>query len=511
MTNKIELNELINEYMDELTETWPKNRYENNKSPKELIRKIYEKLNNYEEIEAIHKILLPKVKTGFTFDSTATIRNNDELTILERDLHLDIINEGATEHHLIIGDNYNGLQNLLLTHKEKVQFIYIDPPYSTQGSKFTYDDSFESKDIWLNFMNERLRLAKSLLTNDGAIFVSIDDNMQAELKLLLDDIMGCDNHICTFSYKKGPGSNKSSYIKKTNEFIHFYAKNKSHIKINKIVNNENTGDSKLYNKGNTLRKLCFPKGSIWHKEIGKYNDEDSYIENEWKWSQEKVYEEIEKGTYFILKKENTKNVRYVRSTTETPFSNYIDDSDKKGNLAGDTRLRGIFNDKLLFTNPKSPWLIKYLMNLIKLNKNSVILDFFSGSGTTCDAVFQYNNDNKTNLSFIGIQLNEVIDFTGDNKKLDKEFSDGTTVTSIDQITYRRIRNLIQGETHWNEVYPNNSLYVHKLRKVNIGLNSNDFDLNDLLTNDSSYYKLNKDKSINFSEIYDLTLDLKKQN
>ena len=174
-------------------------------------------------------------------------------------------------HLLIEGDNYHSLSVLNYTHAEKIDVIYIDPPYNTGNKEFIYNDRRVSKDDpyrhseWLSFMDNRLRLAKNLLTDDGVVFISIDDNEQAHLRILCDKIYGEDNFIGNFIWrKKSGGGQTDDYFVIEHEYILVYRKTKKFTWINeytevdvKAVGSDEHGDfaiTKLEKWGNGSRR-----------------------------------------------------------------------------------------------------------------------------------------------------------------------------------------------------------------------------------------------------------------
>ena len=209
-----------------------------------------------QEVQAYADFLFNKRRTGFAFDYSPEIAKGRLITLREdKDRRInvnDIISED--ENKLIIGDNYNALKALLITHKEKIDVIYIDPPYNTESaktdgnndsykegtsSKFIYKDKF-GRTGWLNMIKDRLTLAKDLMKDDGVIFVSIDDSEQAYLKVLMDEIFGEENFISInniLDNLKGKVSDK--FISYTSHYVIMYSKNKKKLgKFNKIDQNK---------------------------------------------------------------------------------------------------------------------------------------------------------------------------------------------------------------------------------------------------------------------------------
>ncbi|MGL4617428.1 MAG: DNA methyltransferase [Mycoplasmoidaceae bacterium] len=209
------------------------------------------------EAQSYADFLFNKRKTGFAFDYSPEIARGRIITLREdkgRRINVDD-NILSDENKLIIGDNYNALKSLQITHKEKIDVIYIDPPYNTEKaknegnndsykdgspSKFYYKDKF-GRTGWLTMMKDRLTLAKELLKDDGIIFISIDDTEQAYLKILMDEIFGEENFIANLIIDKRNAQNDAKKFEKNHEYILTYQKS-DNFKINVLYeNNPNLG------------------------------------------------------------------------------------------------------------------------------------------------------------------------------------------------------------------------------------------------------------------------------
>lgn len=394
---------------------------------------------------------------------------------------------------IIEGDNYHALSVLNYTHAGKIDVIYIDPPYNTGNKDFIYNDRIvdiedgyrHSK--WLSFMEKRLRLAKNLLAPDGIIFISIDDNEQAYLKVLCDEIFGPENFVTNFIWEKTQHFGRQKLNTYNNaDYILCYAKNKFSDKIKELLVEKiktDLLDAPLYNASNNVHKLTFKPGVVkFNMSDGIYNNSTSndYIlenpvqikkgknSNEFslsfrsRWSQRTIEEEIEKGTSFWVKTENFA-IRAIysdnKSTTVAPkqilFTNLKNPhcahsrfNIKVGtNESATSQLSNILG-KSLFSYPKPTSLISYLISLIfhetqgEYRNDLIVLDFFAGSGTTGQAVLELNAEDGGNRQFILCTNNE------NNIATD--------------VTYPRIKTVITGNrpdgTRYSDGIPANIRY-----------------------------------------------------
>ncbi|KAA6233749.1 hypothetical protein FMM56_02245 [Campylobacter sp. LR264d] len=222
-----------------------------NQEQKAIAKKIIENTPD-SDLHEVFNFITQRVKLGFVFDEAPEVNHNAVSFVRENEnLNINITNlenlAGNIEHKLIIGENYDALKNLLVTHYEKIDVIYIDPPYNTEAmkgdgndykdeisaNKFIYRDKF-TRNGWLNMMNERLKLARKLLKDTGVIFISIDDSEQAYLKVLCDEIFGEGNFVACIMWLKGNAQNDADTIQRNHEYILCYAKNINTTPICKI-------------------------------------------------------------------------------------------------------------------------------------------------------------------------------------------------------------------------------------------------------------------------------------
>ena len=377
---------------------------------------------------------------------------NKTLKFVEKDSK----NADTTENIYIEGDNLEVLKLLRQNYYNSIKMIYIDPPYNT-GNDFVYNDTFkmdkEESDKaegiisenneklqknqkstnryhanWLNMMYPRLKLARDLLTDDGVIFISIDDNEQANLKRLCDEIFGEENFVGQWNwFKSATPPNLSKKIKKNIEYILCYEKGKNNNFFRGIKKNSKSNDP-FTKPQNTIKELYFPPKTIKIKSdkkiffkgiygTEKYPNEllnDIEIENSTNknavkfknrfiWIQKKLEEEINNGTTIELSSNGVLSYKKVEYSAEIP-PNFIDK-----NVGVDTtenagkNLIKLFEGKEVFDYPKSISLICYLINMLCSQKD-IILDFFSGSATTAHAVMQLNSEDNGNRKYIMVQL-----------------------------------------------------------------------------------------------------------
>ena len=407
-----------------------------------MAKKDYSNLTKDQLLEVIEK-LEGKKKYGLVWDEERVPEKvvtdcQDKLPVLTEVKGKEIItDENEPTHILIEGDNYHALSVLNYTHKGKIDLIYIDPPYNTGNKDFIYNDKYVEKEDtwrhskWLTFMSKRLELAKELLTEKGVIFISIDDNEVAQLKLLCDGIFGEGNFAGQWHwFKSATPPNLSHKIKKNIEFVLAYEKQKNNSKF-RGIKKISKSDDPITKPQNSMKVLTFPPKSMNIKlpnktvppgvygttkypnkllneliiENGTNKNEVSF-ENRFVWTQGKLEEELASKTVINCSKALVISYKKQNYSEEVP-PNLIDES-----VGVDTteeagkRLFEMFGEKV-FDYPKPVSLIKYLLNFKpELKEKSLILDFFAGTGTTAQAVLELNNEDNGNRKFIVCTNNE---------------------------------------------------------------------------------------------------------
>lgn len=343
-------------------------------------------------------------------------RNDDKVHPIISD------NPDAPNHLIIEGDNLAALTELSYTHAGKIDVIYIDPPYNTGNKDFVYNDSYvDGEDSfrhskWLSFIAKRLRIAKQLLSDGGLIFISIDDHEQGNLKVLCDEIFLENNFIATFSWvKKKKGSHLSKTVRSMTEYVLCYAMNYSSIELY----GENAYSDKqqpLAKRTNSIKRLSFPANLIQTTlKDGTYSGKqglgtsastflpftvqngivitECIVDGPFIWTQPKLDEELSHGTQVFLSSKFGFNVlRYNQGEKIKRPSTLIDNTVGVGtNEDAYNEIIEIFNAEGVMSYPKPTSLIKYLVRSKTYFKlDSIVLDFFAGSGTTLHAVMSLN-------------------------------------------------------------------------------------------------------------------------
>ena len=402
----------------------------------------------------------PEQRYQFTWpDKRAAIRlANTPTSKTLRPCRAESVDFDTTQNLYIEGDNLDVLKALRETYLGKVKMIYIDPPYNT-GNDFVYNDDFaQSRDEfeetsglfdeegnqtidpmqrntesngrfhtdWLNMIYPRLKVARDLLSDDGVIFISIDDNEVENLRKVCDEIFGEDNCICQFVWKNkygaGGGTNSVAYI---HEYILAYSKRKIETITcelsDELKSAYNKTDEKFALRGGyTTQPLASTSKGERKNLMYEIHHNGEIITppagGRWIWSKEKFDAAYQNNEIVINKTGDGYSVR---------FKQYLKDENgniRKGtqlsmitnifNQEGSKQFSNLLNDKRIFDFPKP---VNLILSLIKLNingndgKNDVILDFFSGSATTAHAVMQLNAEDGGNRKFIMVQLPEKTD------------------------------------------------------------------------------------------------------
>lgn len=386
-----------------------------------------------------------------------------------------------SENLYIVGDNLDALKHLLGSYAGQIKCIYIDPPYNTGSDGFVYNDDFgftpaqlvdkiglsedeaervldlqgkSSHSAWLTFMYPRLQLAKELLAEDGVIFISVDDNEQSNLKLLCDEVFGEQNFIGDLIWKsKSGGANDSGQIAIDHEYIIAYARNlpcanlladslaQASTQYNRSDENgryslERLDKQNLQYSASMDYDLVGPDGTVYSLE-----HKDPLNPNAiWRWAEDTVCENIDQLVF-----ENghvyTKNYEKIGSK---PRSLLIEDRFGRSRT-GTADIARLFDGRAFFKNPKPIKLLEHILR-ISVPNDSIVLDFFSGSGSTAHAVINSAAQNGKRIRYFMIQLNERIDPTSNRYSKAAHSAGYSTIDEIGRERIKRAAAEIKEET-----------------------------------------------------------------
>jgi adenine-specific DNA-methyltransferase len=384
------------------------------------------------------------------------------------------VNWDTTNNVFIEGDNLEVLKILQKHYHGKIKMIYIDPPYNT-GKDFVYPDNFreglanylewsrqvneEGKKVstnsetegryhsnWLNMMYPRLKLSRNLLTEDGVIFISIDDSEVDNLIKLCNEIFGEQNHIATFIWKsKSGGANDSGEVAVDHEYIVSYARRKA---SDILMLDPNSVASTSYNNQDEHGRyalerldkqnlqysksmdfdLVGPDGTIYKLEHKDANSPNAI----WRWSKDKIAKEMDK-LVFKDGKVYTKNYEKQGGKARSLLVDERFGRTRTGSTEVSQLLGGDY-----FDNPKPTKLLKTLIS-IGTKSDSIVLDFFAGSGSTVHAVMDLNQQDGGTRRFIGVQLPEPTDENSDARK-----AGYATISAISRERIRRAGLQLEG-------------------------------------------------------------------
>lgn len=403
----------------------------------------------------------------------------------------EIIGDSKSEQYnfLLEGDNLHSLKLLEKTHKGKIDVIYIDPPYNTKNKDFVYDDKRIGEEdtyrhsMWLSFMNERLQILKKLMTRKGVIFISIDDNEQANLKLLSDSIFGEKNFIAMAIHKNNSSKNQAKFLSVSTEYVLIYANDLDELKKNYPEKRDGwkikkKGASDINKKYEELKRAGFslqeietaikdmykiPKYSHlsrWNKvnDKGVFVDADlsrsdgpkNYTIINPKTGQKCVVPNRGWGKSYeeLVRLQEEGLIWYGDPSTPPRMISYITgddllvpDSFWYYDNSVDTKLiKNIFG-KEIFNNPKPLDMVKSILEMV-MYKSEIVLDVFAGSGTTGQAVLELNQEDGGNRHFILCTNNEN--------------------NICEEVTYQRLKTVITGKradgSQYSEGLPANLKY-----------------------------------------------------
>lgn len=498
----------------------------------DLLKELINKVDDPRKAQAIAELGTTYKRTGLHFDKRLE-KTGSYIKYLKKNEKLSFTtDEKALTHKFIIGDNYDALLNLLITHKKSIDVIYIDPPYGKddmgQFADTNYDNAI-TRDNLLSMLYPRLQLAKMLLTDKGVIFCSIDDKNQAYVKCLFDEVFGDNNFIANQIWKcRNSLYYTEPLISIQTEYILSYAKNKSEFSLTAFDKDNINGDDEKVLNGfffNRIRKkhddedyinpINDPRGAF--KTSGKVRNDGRpkysvtsptgvQHTEAWVYTQE-LFEKLDKDNQIYWGVDGSAQPRkksYLKDFIGNVPSNIVFDEfvrtvQTDGKIKkektfevgtteqGTSDLKGIIPTKA-FPYPKPVALIKYQIMLYP-QKDITVLDFFAGSGTTGQAVLDLNREDGGNRQFILVTNNEKTESTPNGIAYD--------------VTSKRLKRVMSGECYdgnkdfeWikkNEPYGDN-LEVVDIAEVNQSENKEGESPFDVI--DETLYGLHKFTNLN---------------
>ena len=412
--------------------------------------------------------------------SKAILLANSPINATLRPCREDSVDFDNTQNLYIEGDNLDVLKCLKETYLHKVKMIYIDPPYNT-GNDFVYEDDFAQSSEeylansgqfdeqgnrmftnaesngrfhtdWLNMIYPRLKVARDLLTDDGVIFISIDDNEVENLRKVCDEVFGEQNFIATLIWERAfAPKNDAKFISSSHDYIVMCAKRIENFKIGRLertqeanarYSNPDNDPRGVWTSGDMLVKtynkscdypITTPSGKIVNPVPGRC----------WRFSEESFLEKV-KDNRIWFGPEGNGVPRVKRFLSELKFEGMAPTSilfhkEVGHSQEGSKEVTALFGDKGVFDGPKPVRLLQRLLTLANLDDNSIILDFFSGSASTAHAVMKMNAEKQKHCPFIIVQLPEHIS----EKKKEQGYE---TVCEIGKERIRRAGKKIKEES-----------------------------------------------------------------
>lgn len=433
--------------------------------------------------------------------SKAILLANSPINATLRPCREDSVDFDNTQNLYIEGDNLDVLKCLKETYLHKVKMIYIDPPYNT-GNDFVYEDDFAQSSEeylansgqfdeqgnrmftnaesngrfhtdWLNMIYPRLKVARDLLTDDGVIFISIDDNEVENLRKVCDEVFGEQNFIATLIWERAfAPKNDAKFISSSHDYIVMCAKRIENFKIGRLertqeanarYSNPDNDPRGVWTSGDMLVKtynkscdypITTPSGKIVNPVPGRC----------WRFSEESFLEKV-KDNRIWFGPEGNGVPRVKRFLSELKFEGMAPTSilfhkEVGHSQEGSKEVTALFGDKGVFDGPKPVRLLQRLLTLANLDDNSIILDFFSGSASTAHTVMKMNAEKQKHCPFIMVQLPEHIS----EKKKEQGYE---TVCEIGKERIRRAGKKIKEESPLTTQNLDTGFRVLKLDSTNM--------------------------------------------
>lgn len=437
------------------------------------------------------------------------LASTDTTTVIQpNEAHNSLPENANSENIYISGDNLDGLKHLLKSYSKSIKCIYIDPPYNTGSDGFVYFDNFSytkenlqdklsigedeaerileltkrgsaSHSAWLMFMYSRLLLARDLLTDDGVIFISIDDNEQANLKLLCDDVFGEENFVAKFPRITKKAGKTTDLVADNNDYLLCYGRTEG-VELNKsslegqgyIYEDEFVEERGLYKLSQTLdydsiqysasldyeielNGEVFRPGNATKEQMLERQKRNPKSDSCWRWSKDLFDFGNQNGFVVVKEGKNGKRIytkTYLSATINKNAKGYFVESFERKKAASTLEfldnkysndnsrkdLSKLFDVKVF--DYSKPITLLDKITALTTSTSDIVLDFFSGSATTAHAVMKLNAEDSSNRKFIAIQLPEVLSSDVDSQKTAYEFLQQNNLpTTLDYIGIERIK------------------------------------------------------------------------
>lgn len=529
---KIEFNDQISDNILKIKDLFPNTVTESESGIKIDFDKLKEELSKdlMDSKEERYQMTWPGKKASIKISNQPT----DKTLIPDRDSSVEF---DTTQNIYIEGDNLEALKLLKKSYEGKIKCIYIDPPYNT-GKDFVYKDSFdqdkndylsdtnqlneeEGKLVnnpetsgrfhsnWLSMMYPRLKLARDLLTEDGLIFISIDDNEQANLKKICDEIFGESNLVENYIWESNFRPDNSSKFERENaQYILCFTKNKSKLQkligsqkktegLPSLTKNKNTKTSVLNFKKEYLENFIsdgiYEKGilSKGYELLDNVKIHDGKILNDFRlsgkfiWSQEYLDKQVKEGTFIVFKTNSFVPYSKKLETGTLAPTSIIPNEIVGDVLEGNSDINQLFG-QVIFNHPKPVSLIRYLLkSIIYEPDNNIFLDFFSGSGSSAHGLLNLNSEDNGNRKYIMVQIPEKTPEDSEANKVGFK-----NICEIGKERIRRAAKKIKEETNADIDYG------FKVFKVSDSIINSEIELspNELLQNSLKFENIREDLS-----------------